>query len=97
MVSGSARRVAQYVRVRDGSSPPEVVLSWHVAALTLDNLDDLPKRCRRCVFWELSENLSKQAAEDLLGKTRPRSHPNDERDRIARQLTATASILNCVE
>jgi len=38
-------------------------VSWHVAPLTLDNLDDLPKRCRRCVFWELSENLGKQAAE----------------------------------
>lgn len=38
-------------------------MSWHVAALTLDNLDDLPKRCRRCVFWELSENLGKQAAD----------------------------------
>jgi GNAT superfamily N-acetyltransferase len=41
--------------------PPEVLLSWHVAAITLDNLDDLPKRCRRCVFWELSEHLGKQA------------------------------------
>ena len=30
-------------------------LSWHMAPLTLDNLDNLPKRCRRCVFWELSE------------------------------------------
>jgi hypothetical protein len=24
-----------------------------VASITLDNLDDLPSRCRRCVFWEL--------------------------------------------
>ena len=38
-------------------------MSWHVAALTLDNLDDLPKRCRRCVFWELSEKLGRQAAD----------------------------------
>ena len=36
-------------------------MSWHVAALNLDNLDDLPKRCRRCVFWELSETLGRQA------------------------------------
>jgi len=36
-------------------------LSWHMAALTLDNLDDLPKRCRRCVFWELSPQLARQA------------------------------------
>ncbi len=39
-----------------------LLLSWHVAALTLDNLDELPKRCRRCVFWELSSHLAKQAA-----------------------------------
>lgn len=39
------------------------MLSWHMAALTLDNLDDLPKRCRRCVFWELSENLGAHAAD----------------------------------
>lgn len=38
-------------------------MSWHVAALTLDNLDELPKRCRRCVFWELSPHLAKQAAD----------------------------------
>jgi GNAT superfamily N-acetyltransferase len=38
-------------------------LSWHVAPLTLDNLDDLPKRCRRCVFWELSERLGNQASD----------------------------------
>ena len=38
-------------------------MSWHLAALNLDNLNDLPKRCRRCVFWELSETLGKQAAE----------------------------------
>ena len=38
-------------------------MSRHVAALTLDNLDDLPKRCRRCVFWELSEHAGKQAAD----------------------------------
>lgn len=38
-------------------------MSWHAAPITLDNLDDLPKRCRRCVFWELSEALGEQAAE----------------------------------
>ena len=31
--------------------------------LTLDNLDDLPGRCRRCVSWELPEHLGEQAAE----------------------------------
>lgn len=24
-----------------------------LASITLDNLDDLPSRCRRCVYWEL--------------------------------------------
>lgn len=38
-------------------------MSWHLAALTLDNLDDLPKRCRRCVFWELSEQLGAHAGD----------------------------------
>jgi hypothetical protein len=28
-------------------------LSRRLASITLDNLDDLPSRCRRCVFWEL--------------------------------------------
>ena len=40
---------------------PEVRLSWHVAALSLDNLDTLPKQCRRCVYWELSPHLAEQA------------------------------------
>ncbi len=38
-------------------------MSWHAAPITLDNLDDLPKRCRRCVFWELSETLGRQAVD----------------------------------
>jgi GNAT superfamily N-acetyltransferase len=28
-------------------------VSRRLASLTLDNLDDLPRPCRRCVFWEL--------------------------------------------
>lgn len=28
-------------------------VSRRVVSLTLDNLDDLPDSCRRCVFWEL--------------------------------------------
>ena len=28
-------------------------MSRRIAALTLDTLADLPKKCRRCVFWEL--------------------------------------------
>jgi GNAT superfamily N-acetyltransferase len=34
-----------------------------VIGITLDNIDELPKRCRRCVFWELSEHAGEQAAE----------------------------------
>ncbi|MBO0827590.1 MAG: GNAT family N-acetyltransferase [Streptosporangiales bacterium] len=28
-------------------------MSRRIAHVTLDNLDDIPVRCRRCVFWEL--------------------------------------------
>ncbi|HEX6447111.1 MAG TPA: GNAT family N-acetyltransferase [Streptosporangiales bacterium] len=28
-------------------------MARRIAHVTLDNLDDLPLRCRRCVFWEL--------------------------------------------
>ena len=31
--------------------------------ITLDNLDDLPRRCRRCVFWELDPVGGARAAE----------------------------------
>lgn len=34
-----------------------------VIGITLDNIDELPKRCRRCVFWELSPQMGEQAAE----------------------------------
>ena len=32
-----------------------------MAAMTLDNLGDLPKRCRSCVYWELAPQLGEQA------------------------------------
>ena len=32
-------------------------------SITLDNIDELPKRCRGCVFWELSPHLAEQAAD----------------------------------
>ena len=32
--------------------------------ITLDNLDDLPGRCRRCVFWELDPVSGTKAAEN---------------------------------
>jgi hypothetical protein len=31
--------------------------------ITLDNLDDLPRRCRRCVFWELDPSAGERAKE----------------------------------
>ena len=37
-------------------------MSRRCANLTLDNLDDLPHRCRRCVFWEL-DPAAREAAE----------------------------------
>jgi GNAT superfamily N-acetyltransferase len=38
-------------------------VSRRLVNITLDNLEDLPYRCRRCVFWEL-DPVSKQRAED---------------------------------
>src|ERR1700709_726676 len=38
-------------------------MSRRVANVTLDNLDDLPLRCRRCVFWELAP-VARARAED---------------------------------
>jgi hypothetical protein len=37
-------------------------LSRRMVNLTLDNLDDLPRRCRTCVFWEL-DSVGREAAE----------------------------------
>jgi GNAT superfamily N-acetyltransferase len=34
-----------------------------VIGITLDNIDELPKRCRSCVFWELAPQMGEQAAE----------------------------------
>ena len=38
-------------------------MSRRLASLTLDNLDDLPRRCRRCVFWELDPVTRTRAEE----------------------------------
>jgi GNAT superfamily N-acetyltransferase len=38
-------------------------VSRRLVNITLDNVEDLPIRCRRCVFWEL-DPVSKQRAED---------------------------------
>ncbi|HEY0638451.1 MAG TPA: GNAT family N-acetyltransferase [Pseudonocardiaceae bacterium] len=36
-------------------------MSRRVTGVTLDNLGDLPKKCRHCVFWELAPHLREQA------------------------------------
>lgn len=33
----------------------------HVVGVTLDNLEQLPLSCRRCVYWELGPHLREQA------------------------------------
>lgn len=38
-------------------------MSRRLASVTLDNLDDLPRRCRRCVFWELDPVARERALE----------------------------------
>jgi GNAT superfamily N-acetyltransferase len=37
-------------------------MSRRLVNITLDNLDDLPRRCRRCVFWELDPVAGEHAA-----------------------------------
>lgn len=38
-------------------------MSRRVVGVTLDNLDQLPKKCRGCVFWELAPHIREQAEE----------------------------------
>lgn len=38
-------------------------MSRRLASVTLDNLDDLPRRCRRCVFWEVDPVARSRAEE----------------------------------
>lgn len=38
-------------------------MSRRVVGVTLDNLEDLPKHCRSCVYWELAPHLKEQAEE----------------------------------
>lgn len=35
-------------------------MSRRVVGVTLDNLEDLPKHCRGCVFWEVAPHLKEQ-------------------------------------
>ncbi|MQA93109.1 MAG: GNAT family N-acetyltransferase [Streptosporangiales bacterium] len=43
-------------------------MSRRLVSITLDNLDDLPRRCRRCVFWELDPVSGDRAADPGLEK-----------------------------
>jgi len=46
-------------------------VSRRLANITLDNLDDLPRRCRKCVFWELdpvSGERARDAGDSALEK-----------------------------
>lgn len=38
-------------------------MSRHVVGVTLDNLEDLPKKCRKCVYWEVAPHLASTAEE----------------------------------
>ncbi|PXY31662.1 GNAT family N-acetyltransferase [Prauserella muralis] len=38
-------------------------MSRRVVGVTLDNLEQLPLHCRRCVYWELAPHLREQAEE----------------------------------
>ncbi|MDQ1686712.1 MAG: hypothetical protein QOC82_3449 [Frankiaceae bacterium] len=38
-------------------------MTRRLANVTLDNLDDLPRRCRQCVFWELDPGAGERASE----------------------------------
>ncbi|PXY34787.1 GNAT family N-acetyltransferase [Prauserella sp. PE36] len=38
-------------------------MSRRVVGVTLDNLEQLPLHCRRCVYWELAPHLKEQAEE----------------------------------
>lgn len=49
--------------MRPARCPRGCRLSRRVANLTLDNLGDLPVRCRTCVFWELDPVAGQAAAE----------------------------------
>ncbi len=39
-------------------------MTRRVASLTLDNLSELPSRCRECVFWELEPAAGRRAIEN---------------------------------
>ena len=66
-------------------------MSRRVAGVTLDNLEDLPKHCRACVYWELAPHLRDQAEEfgttvdeeGLAGRECDLEDPDGNRLRVA--------------
>ncbi len=38
-------------------------MSRRVVGVTLDNLDEMPRKCRQCVYWELAPHIREQAEE----------------------------------
>ncbi|MGH3623942.1 MAG: GNAT family N-acetyltransferase, partial [Sciscionella sp.] len=36
-------------------------MSRRVVGVTLDNLEHLPKKCRKCVYWELAPHQREEA------------------------------------
>ncbi len=48
---------------RAGPRRMGVSVSRECVGVTLDNIDELPKGCRRCVYWELPPHLGEQAEE----------------------------------
>src|SRR5438874_2099480 len=48
-------------RSRTGMTSRGGLVSRRVVGVTLDNLEHLPKQCRRCVFWELAPHLREEA------------------------------------
>lgn len=42
-------------------------MSRRVVGVTLDNLEQLPRKCRRCVYWEVAPHLKEQA--EQFGET----------------------------
>src|SRR5262244_2961236 len=57
------RRAAAGLAREELLSAEGVPVPRRLASITLDNLDDLPPKCRRCVFWELDPVSQARAIE----------------------------------
>src|SRR2546423_1842887 len=63
MPSGPTVRRGQRTPPRAPATAEGVLMSRRLVNITLDNLDDLPRRCRKCVFWELDPVAGARASE----------------------------------